>query len=114
MRGYTSALMTFGTCQVSGVPVVFAPMETMIKRHSYRRSQALPLLGFASLVGLCALLSFLYHHPQIEVENIVGRLASVAFCVAIIKDHSSLLTRRRACRTRPIRSPEMLLRLERH
>jgi hypothetical protein len=114
MRGYTSALMTFGTCQVSDVRVVFAPMETMIQRHSYRRSQALPLLGFASLVGLCALVSFLYHHPQIEVENIVGRLASVAFCVAIIRDHSALLTRRRACRIRPMRSPEMLLRLERH
>jgi len=107
--------MTFGTCQVSDARVVFAPMETMIPRHSYRRSQAFTLLGPASLVGLCILVSFLYHHPQIQIENIVGRLASVAFCVAIIRDHSARLTRRRACRTRPMRSSGMtLLALERH
>ena len=108
--------MTFGTCQVSDARVVFAPMETMIPKHSYRRSQAFTLLGPASLVGLCLLVSFLYHHYwQIEVENIVGRLASVAFCVAIIRDHSARLTRRRACRTRPMRSSGMtLLALERH
>jgi hypothetical protein len=107
--------MTFGTCQGSDLWVVFAPMETEIRKDSYRRSRVFTSLMLASLVGLCVLASFLYHHPQIQIENIVGRLASVAFCVAIIRDHSAHLTRRRACRTRQMRSSGMrLLALERH
>lgn len=90
-------------------------METEIRKDSYRRSRVFTSLILASLFGLCILASFLHHHPQIQIENIVGRLASVAFCVAIIRDHSAHLARRRACRTRPMRSSGMrLLALERH
>jgi hypothetical protein len=55
--------MTFGTCQVRDAWLVFAPMETEIRKDSYRRSQVLISLKLASLVGLFGLGYFLAHHP---------------------------------------------------
>jgi hypothetical protein len=90
-------------------------METEIRKDSYRASRAFTLLIFASLLRLCILASFLHHLPQTRIENVVGQLAGVAFCVAIMRDRSAHPTRRRACRTRPMRSSGMrLLALERH
>jgi hypothetical protein len=90
--------MTFGTCQVSDGRVVFAPMETVIRKDSHRSSQVLNWLGLAILVGLFGLGFFLYHHPQIEIPRLVGRLASVAFGAALIRGPSlsSLSNRHRS------------------
>jgi hypothetical protein len=59
-------------------------METEIRKHSYRRSRVPFFLGLAGLVGLFGLGSFLYLHPDVEIPHFVGRLASVAFCGALI------------------------------
>jgi hypothetical protein len=59
-------------------------METEIRKDSYRRSLVPFLLRLASLVGLFGLGSFLYLHPEVEIPHFVGRLASVAFCGALI------------------------------
>jgi hypothetical protein len=57
--------MTFGTCQVSDARVVFAPMESVIRKDSYRRSQVFTSLTLASLVGLFGLGYFLILHPTV-------------------------------------------------
>ena len=57
--------MTFGTCQGSNLWVVFAPMETEIRKDSYRRSQIFTTLILASLVGLFGLGYFLIMHPTV-------------------------------------------------
>jgi hypothetical protein len=59
-------------------------METEIRKDSYRRSRILFWLILASLVGLFGLVSFLYHHPEVQMPHLVGRLASVAFCGTLI------------------------------
>jgi hypothetical protein len=66
-------------------------METEIRRDSYRRSRVLFLLRLASLVGLFGLVSFLYHHPEVQIPHFVGRLASVAFCGTLINRGCALL-----------------------
>jgi hypothetical protein len=58
-------------------------MATGIRKDTHRRSRVLFLLGLASLVGLFGLGFYLYHHPDIEIPDFVGRLASVAFGVLI-------------------------------
>jgi hypothetical protein len=66
-------------------------METEIRKDSYRRSRVLFLLRLASLVGLFGLVSFLYHHPEVQIPHFVGRLASVAFCGTLINRGRALL-----------------------
>lgn len=58
-------------------------METEIRKDNYRRSRVLFLLVLASLVGLFGLGSYLYHHPEVVIPHLVGRLASVTFFGAL-------------------------------
>ena len=65
--------MTFGTCQNPRAHVTCAPMESGIRKVSWRRRQALFLLELACMVGLCGL-GYLNMAIALAVLTIVSML----------------------------------------
>jgi hypothetical protein len=64
--------VTFGTCQVQAARVESIPMETRVRKVSWRRKQALLLMELACMVGLCGLGFF-----NIAITLIVLTLVSI-------------------------------------